>query len=88
MEEATIVSFLSLKLLSYRGTAQESRIYIFCYCKRKKKKTILPRKNLARPNSVMTPWLTQDFRTILIKDRTRYGETDAKHQILGMRFLC
>lgn len=88
MEEATIVSFLSLILLSYRGTAQESRIYIVCYCKRKKKKPFYQEKNLARPNSVMIPWLTQDFRTILIKDRTRYGETDAKHQILGMRSLC
>lgn len=46
MEEATIVSFLSLKLLSYRGTAQESRIYIFCYCKRKKKKPFYQEKIL------------------------------------------
>ena len=85
MEETRIVSFLSLILLSYRGTAQESRMYVFFYHKRKnnlskgKKK-----KNLARPNSVMIPRLTRDFRTILIKDRTRYGEINTKHLVLGI----
>lgn len=50
-------------------------------------KTIYQRekkKNLARPNSVMIPRLTRDFRTILIKDRTRYGEINTKHLVLGI----
>ena len=32
----------------------------------------------------MIPRLTRDFRTILIKDRTRYGEINTKHLVLGI----
>lgn len=84
LEETRIVSFLSLILLSYRWTAQESRMYVFFYHKRKNNLSKGKKKNLARPNSLMIPRLTGDFRTVLIKDRTRYGEINTKHLVLGI----